>query len=100
MNNRCIYLKTANQLNEDEKKRISKEYDNICSLLINIFKDEYNQLLDGEFENIIKAIDANLDEIAKTEDGNYAKYIHIENDYIAIKTRGEIIVKGYYKDRK
>lgn len=96
MNNRNKFLKTYKQLSEEEKEKISMEFQRISCLITEIKKDEYKQLLDGEFENIISSIDSNLEEISKSEDGFWAKYIVIDKNYIAIKVRGQYICKGRF----
>ena len=91
MNTRNKFLKTVNQLTIKEKEKISEEFYRIANLIIEIKKDKYEQLSNGEFETILKNIDMDLENIAKTEAGYWAKYIFIDNEYISVKAKGKHI---------
>ena len=91
MNTRNKYLKTINQLTTEEKEKISKEFYRIVNLIAKIQKDEHNQLKDNEFKAILKNIDMDLENIAKTEAGYWAKYIFINKEDITVRARGRHI---------
>ena len=91
MNTRNKHLKTINQLTTEEKEKISKEFYRIVNLIAKIQEDEHNQLKDNEFKAILKNIDMDLENIAKTEAGYWAKYIFIDNEYISVKAKGKYI---------
>lgn len=91
MNTRNKFLKTVNQLTIKEKEKISEEFYRIANLIIEIKKDKYEQLSNGEFKTILKNIDMDLENIAKTEAGYWAKYIFIDNEYISVKAKGKHI---------
>ena len=91
MNNRNKFLKTVNQLTIEEKEKISTEFHRIANLIIEIKKDKYDQLSSGEFKTILKNIDMDLEDIAKTEAGYWAKYIFINNESISVRAKGKHI---------
>lgn len=91
MNTRNKFLKTVNQLTIKEKEKISEEFYRIANLIIEIKKDKYEQLSNGEFKTVLKNIDMDLENIAKTEAGYWAKYIFIDNEYISVKAKGKHI---------
>ena len=82
------HLKTIKQLTKEEKNKIDLEFRRIYKLLSMIKKDEYNQLKQFEFEEIIENANKDLDKISETREGYWAKYIVITNEYIGLKTRG------------
>ena len=101
MNTRNKHLKTVNQLTTEEKEKISEEFYRIANLIIEIKKDKYEQLSNGEFKTILKNIDMDLENIAKTEAGYWAKYIFINKEDITVRARGKHIctVKIWYKNK-
>ena len=80
-------LKTIKQLTENERNKIDAEFKRIYKLINAIKEKKYIGLKDNEFEMIIKNANKNLDEIAKTTDGYWAKYIVLTDKYIGLKTR-------------
>ena len=93
MNTRNKHLKTVNQLTTEEKEKISAEFYRIANLITEIKKDKYEQLSNGEFKTILKNIDMDLENIAKTEAGYWAKYIFINNEYVSVRAKGRHICK-------
>ena len=69
-------------------EKISAEFYRIANLIIEIKKDKYEQLSNGEFKTILKNIDMDLENIAKTEAGYWAKYIFINNEYVSVRAKG------------
>ena len=83
-------LKTIKQLSKEEENKISLEFKRIYDLLFMIKKDKHNQLKEFELEEIIENINKDLDRISETEEGYWAKYIVITNEYIGLKTKGNL----------
>lgn len=90
MKKRNKHLKTIKQLTKEEKNKIDLEFGRIYKLLSTIKEDEYNQLKEFEFEEIIENANKDLDRISETEEGYWAKYIVITNEYIGLKTKGNL----------